>query len=55
MFQTAAAFFYIANEGLSIVENCGLLGVPVPAVLKNALEALRDKGDKGHDKEDENG
>ena len=55
MFQTAAAFFYIANEGLSIVENCGLLGVPVPAVLKNALEALRDKGDKGDAKKDENG
>lgn len=47
MFQTAAVFFYLANEGLSIVENCGLLGVPVPKVLKNALEALRDKGDSG--------
>ena len=49
MFQTAAVFFYLANEGLSIVENCGLLGVPVPNVLKNALEALRDKGDTGED------
>ena len=47
MFQTAAVFFYLANEGLSLVENCGLLGVPVPKVLKNALEALRDKGDSG--------
>lgn len=53
IFQSAAAFFYIANEGLSIIENCGLLGVPVPAVLKNALEALRDKGDQGG--KDENG
>lgn len=49
MFQTAAAWFYVANEGLSIVENCGLLGVPVPEALKNALEVLRDKGDKGED------
>lgn len=47
MFQTAAVFFYLANEGLSIIENCGLLGVPVPQVLKNALEALRDKSDTG--------
>ena len=47
MFQSAATFFYIANEGLSIIENCGLLGVPVPKVLQNALEALRDKGDQG--------
>lgn len=54
MFQTAAVFFYLANEGLSIVENCGLLGVPVPKVLKNALEALRDKGDTG-DKDDTGG
>ena len=54
MFQTAAVFFYLANEGLSIIENCGLLGVPVPNVLKNALEALRDKGDSG-DKDDTDG
>lgn len=50
MFQSAAAFFYIANEGLSIFENCGLLGVPVPKVIRNALEALREKGD-GEDDE----
>ena len=43
MFQTMATFFYIANEGMSIVENCGLLGVPVPGALENALEALRDR------------
>lgn len=47
MFQGAATFFYIANEGLSIIENCGLLGVPIPGALRDALEALRDKGDKG--------
>jgi len=51
-FETAATFFYIANEGLSIVENAALLGVPVPKILRNALEVLRDKhdgedGDKG--------
>ena len=47
MFQTAATWFYIASEGLSIVENAGLLGVPIPKFLRQALEALRDKGDGG--------
>ena len=44
-FETAATFFYIANEGLSIIENAALLGVPVPKALKNALEVLRDRHD----------
>lgn len=54
MFRTAAEFFYIATEGLSIIENAGLLGVPIPKFLKNALEALRDKND-GEDKHDDKG
>ena len=45
MFRSAAEFFYIASEALSIVENAGLMGVPVPRRLKQALEALRDKND----------
>lgn len=51
MFRSAAEFFYIATEGMSIIENAGLLGVPIPKILKNALEALREKGDgeDGHD------
>ena len=47
-FETAATFFYIANEGLSIVENAALLGVPVPKALRDALEVLRDKHDDHH-------
>lgn len=39
--------FYIGNEGISLLENIGLMGVPLPAFLKKAFEALRDKGDKG--------
>ena len=45
MFRSAAEFFYIATEGLSIVENVGLMGVPVPKPLKQALEVLREKND----------
>ena len=48
--QTAAALFYIANEALSIIENCGLMGLPVPAFLRKLLEVLRDKSDQGEDK-----
>ena len=35
--------FYIANEGISILENAGKLGVPYPAPLKNILVALKEK------------
>jgi toxin secretion/phage lysis holin len=45
MIRSAAEFFYIASEGLSIVENAGLMGVPVPRALRQALEALREKKD----------
>ena len=39
--------FFVGSEGLSIVENAGLLGVPMPAALKKWFEVLRDKGDGG--------
>ncbi len=45
--RTAVCIFFIGNEGLSLLENIGLMGVPFPKFLKNALEALRDKGDEG--------
>ena len=43
--RTAVCLFFIGNEGLSILENTALMGVPYPAFIKNALEAMRDKGD----------
>ena len=46
MFRSAAEFFYIATEGLSIVENVGLMGVPVPKPIRQALEVLREKNDE---------
>lgn len=50
--RTAVCIFFIGNEGLSLLENLGMMGVPFPTFLKNALEALRDRGDEGdeHDR-----
>ena len=47
VFQTAAVLYYIANEGISILENTSLMGVPYPAFIRKALEAMQEKGDKG--------
>lgn len=48
--RMAVILFFIGNEGISLLENLGLMGVPFPAFLRRALEALRDQGDKGRDK-----
>lgn len=45
--RTAVIFFYISNEGISIIENSIRIGLPVPEKLKNVLEQLQHKeGDK---------
>lgn len=44
--RSAACGLYIANEGLSILENGGKLGVPYPAKLREVLEQLRDKNEE---------
>jgi hypothetical protein len=41
--RTAIIFFYIANEGLSLLENTTRLGLPVPAKLKDVLAQLHQK------------
>jgi len=43
VFRTLVCYFYIANEGLSILENCSQIGIKVPVQIQNALEQLRDK------------
>ena len=43
VFRTLACYFYIANEGISILENVIELGLPVPDQLKNALSQLQEK------------
>lgn len=45
--RTAVVLFFIGNEGLSLLENAGLMGVHYPAALKNMLEALQKKGNEG--------
>ena len=49
--RTAVVLFFIGNEGLSLLENLGLMGVPFPATFKNMLEALQKKGDDGNTKQ----
>lgn len=41
IFRDATIFFYIANELISIIENAGRAGLPVPEKLTNAVEVLR--------------
>ena len=42
--RTAIIFFYIANEGISLIENASVLGLPVPNSLKKVLEQIRSRG-----------
>lgn len=44
--RTAVIFFYLSNEGLSLIENAAHLGLPVPEKLKSVLEQLHDKNRK---------
>ena len=41
--RTAVIFFYLSNEGVSMLENAGHLGLPIPAKLKDVLEQLHDR------------
>ena len=50
MLQTAVIFFYISNEGVSLVENAAHLGLPVPEKLKDVLEQLHDRAEKDENK-----
>ena len=52
VFQSATVFYYIANEGLSILENADLMGVPFPAIIKERMESMRERKDKPPDDDD---
>ena len=42
VFRTLVCYFYIANEGISLLENVSHLGLPIPDKLKNALQQLNE-------------
>ena len=44
--RTAVIFFYISNEGVSLLENAAHLGLPVPEKIKTVLEQLHDRAEK---------
>ncbi len=44
--RTAVIFFYLSNEGISIIENAVAIGLPVPQKLKNILTQLNADGDE---------
>lgn len=49
--RSITIMFFVANEGLSVLENLGLMDVKYPAFLTKALEILRDKAEgEGNDK-----
>ena len=44
--RTSAILFFIANDGLSVIENLGIMGLPMPSSIKNAFEILRKKSEE---------
>ncbi len=51
--RTAVIFFYLSNEGVSLIENAAHLGLPVPTKLKAVLETLHERAEKKENKEKE--
>ena len=49
--RDGAVIAFVVNEALSIIENTGLMGVPIPGVITRAIEVLKDKADKDEPKE----
>jgi len=47
LLRTATIYWYVANEAFSITENLGLMGVPIPPQIVEALERLRERGEEG--------
>ena len=48
--RTAVIFFYISNEGVSLLENAGYLGLPIPEKIKTVLEQINDRAEKEEEK-----
>ena len=45
--RTAAIFFYLSNEGVSLLENSAHLGLPIPGAIKEVLEQLHERAEHG--------
>lgn len=45
MFRDAVIFFFLSNELLSIIENSGRMGLPIPSILTKAVDILKGKED----------
>ncbi|WP_153726528.1 phage holin family protein [Heliorestis convoluta] len=52
--RTAVIFFYLSNEGISIIENAGKLGLPIPAKLRDSMDQLKDKEEERDEPRPEN-
>lgn len=50
LLSTATIVFYMLNESLSILENAGKIGIPIPNKLKEALEQMRKENEENEDK-----
>lgn len=46
IFRTLICYFYIANEGISILENCAAIGLPTPPRIRESLEQLKEGNKK---------
>lgn len=51
--RTATIFFYLSNEGISILENSAHLGLPIPEKLKKVLEQIHDRAEHEEVTDDE--
>lgn len=52
--RTAVIFFYLSNEGISLLENAAHLGLPIPEKLKLVLEQLHERSEEEDDFSGEN-
>ena len=52
--RTAVIFFYLSNEGVSLLENAAHLGLPIPEKLKDILAQLHDRAESEDEKDEVN-
>lgn len=50
--RTAVVFFYLSNEGISILENAGHIGLPIPTKLKDILEQLHNQVEESEESDE---